>query len=87
MSKSAEAGMDMQQDQAEAERLLCAIVVNIDAAFPNAAEDGEAPHHDHMIKQCKRDGGECATCRAWRQAREYVRAIQAGRETAERAVE
>ena len=67
MSKSAESGMDRQQGQAEAERLLCALVTAIDAECVDIR--GRA------------DGTECQACRAWRQAREYVREITAGRET------
>jgi hypothetical protein len=77
MSKSAEARMDRQQDQAEAERLLCTIVI--------ADNNGNLSCGTEQARlwRC----GECATCRAWKQAREYVRAIQAGRETAGKAVE
>ncbi len=85
MSKSAMAGMDRQRDQAEAERLLCAIVIAGDLDFADAAVTGEAPGHDHPILPRSGDGAKCATCRAWRQAREYVLAIQAGRETAGKA--
>jgi hypothetical protein len=73
VNKSAEAGMDRQQEQAEAERLLCALVTAVDS------NRDEVRGHLHRSPGLMADGSECAKCRAWRQAREYVRAIQAGK--------
>ncbi len=82
MSKSAEAGIDRQQDQAEAERLLCALVTVLDA------KRIDIRGHGHRTPgRWDADGSECAECRAWRQALEYVRAIQAGRKMAGKAGE
>jgi hypothetical protein len=78
MSKTAESGMDRQQGQAEAERLLCALVTAIDS------NRDEIRGHGHRTPgRWDADGTECQACRAWRQAREYVRAIAAGRGTAQ----
>jgi hypothetical protein len=59
-----------------AERLLCALVTVLDA------ERVDIRGHDHRWDKDGTSGRiECAECRAWRQAREYVRAVTAGRET------
>ena len=65
VSKSAEAGMDGHQDQAEAERLLCALVTVLDAKRPDIRG-----HAHNTPGRWDADGSECAECRAWRQARD-----------------
>ena len=78
MSGTAESGMDRQQGQAEAERLLCALVTALDA------KRVDIRGHGHRTPgRWDADGSECAECRAWRQARDYARAEMAGRETSE----
>jgi len=72
MSKSAESGMDRQQGQAEAERLLYALVTVLDA------ERVDIRGHRHRTPGRWDAGAECQACRAWRQARDYARAITAG---------
>jgi hypothetical protein len=58
----------------EADRLLCALVTALDVSRE------EIRGHGHRAPgRWDADGSECAQCRAWRQAREYVRAITAGR--------
>ena len=70
--------------QSEADSLLCAIVLAADLDFADASVTGEAPGHDHALPgQRGTNGSKCAGCRAWRQARDYVRAIKAGRGTQE----
>jgi hypothetical protein len=67
--------MDRQQDQAEAERLLCALVTVLDAKRPDIRG-----HAHNVPGHWDATGEVCVECRAWRQARFYVWAIQEGRE-------
>jgi hypothetical protein len=78
MSETSESGMDRQQGQSEAERLLCALVTALDV------DREEIRGHGHRAPgRWDADGSECAQCRAWRQAREYVRAMEEGKANGE----